>query len=101
MHSVTAQPTPTAAAGSPRRGRPRRQVGLSAPALQPLLDGEHTAAVAALSSLLAATEVAVAGPSAGVAAPTPAAGTAAILDALSRPGARMPSAPTTRERPAA
>jgi len=99
---VTPQRIVTATAPTHRGGRPRRQVALTAPTLQPLLEGEHQDAFRALSSLLLDADLGVPtetvdSTSAGAAAPRdPRSPTAAILDTLSRPGAKMPSQPSPR-----
>ena len=98
MRPVTAQTTALAASGGPRNGRPRRQVALAKPGLQPLLADEHHDAIASLSTLLLSVD-----PAAEPAAPTgPAPGaTTAILTALSASNDKMPSRPSAHRRRAA
>jgi hypothetical protein len=94
---VTAHTTAPAATGSPTKGRPRRQVTLAKPDLQPLLTDAHHDAIASLSTLLLRADPAP--EAAAPASPTPAA-TTAILTALSAPDDKMPSRPAARRRAA-
>ena len=81
-----------------RPGRPRRQVALAAPVVNPIIGSEHSEALRALSSLLVETTTASGSRCDGSAALS---GTDRILDALSSTGDRMPSRATAQRRSAA
>lgn len=82
-----------------RPGRPRRQVGLAAPVVSPIVGSEHSEALRALSSLLVETATGPGAAPRDVAGPV--SGTDRILDSLSSPGDRMPSRTSAQRRSAA